>query len=71
MKNDIHNTGAFSTDEQAIGTPFVNGGIELCGVIAYNAFAADVLKRTKDVSIADLLEQAHYNACLLYTSRCV
>lgn len=64
MKNDIHNTGAFSTDEQAIGTPFVNGGIELCGVIAYNAFAADVLKRTKDVSIADLLEQAHYNAIL-------
>ena len=63
-KTDVHNTGAFSTDEQAIGTPFKNGNIETCCVIAYNALAVELFKLTGAVDILDFLELAHYNACM-------
>ena len=64
LKTDIHNTGGFSTEEQAIGNPFVNGNVELCCVIAYNAFACDMLKLTGDMKIADFLELSLYNAVM-------
>lgn len=64
LKTDIHNTGAFSTDEQAVGTPFKKGNIELCCVIAYNAFACEMLKITGDPNIADFLELSFYNAVM-------
>jgi DUF1680 family protein len=64
LKTDVHNTGAFSTEEQAVGNPFVNGNIELCCVIAYNALACDVLKMTGDPRIADFLELSLYNAVM-------
>ncbi len=63
-KTDVHNTGAFSTDEQAIGTPFKNGNIETCCVIAYNALAVELFRLTGDVDILDFLELSHYNACM-------
>lgn len=64
LKSDIHNTGGFSTDEQAVGTPFINGNIELCCVIAYNALACDILKMTGDIQIVDFLELSLYNAVM-------
>ncbi len=64
QRTDIHNTGGFSTNEQAVGTPYLNGVIELCSVIAYNAFACDVLACTGDPGIADMLELSYYNAVL-------
>ncbi len=64
QKTDIHNTGGFSTNEQAIGTPYLNGVIELCSVIAYHAFACDVLAETGDEKILDMLECSYYNAVL-------
>lgn len=64
QKTDVHNTGAFSTDEQAVGTPFQSGNIETCCVVAYNALAVELFKLTGDPSILDFLEIAHYNACM-------
>ncbi len=64
LKTDIHNTGAFSTDEQACGSPFRKGAIELCCVVACNALACEILKQTGDSKIADFLEISFYNAVL-------
>ncbi len=64
LKTDIHNTGGFSTEEQAIGNPFVNGNIELCCVVAYNVLASIILKMANDSKIADHLELSHYNAVM-------
>lgn len=68
LKTDVHNTGAFSTDEQAIGTPFRNRAIETCCVIAYNALAIEIYKLTGDPKIIDFLERSHYNAVMGYYS---
>ena len=64
MKTDIHNTGGFSTDEQAVGNPYRNGNIETCCVIAFDALVMEVYRLTGDVKLIDFLERAHYNACL-------
>lgn len=64
LKTDIHNTGAFSTEEQAVGSPFHDGHIETCCVIAYDALAVELFKLTGSPEILDFLELAHYNACM-------
>ena len=64
QKTDIHNTGSFSTEEQAVGTPFCSGNMETCCTIAYDALAAEVFKLTGNPEIIDFLELAHYNACM-------
>ena len=64
LEYDVHNSGGFSTDEQAIGTPFKNKAIELCCTIAFNAFAFEIYALTPDPAIIDHLETAHYNAVL-------
>ena len=46
LKTDVHNTGAFSTAEQAVGTPFKKGPIETCCVIAYDALGVDIFRLT-------------------------
>ncbi len=68
LKTDVHNTGAFSTDEQAIGNPFKNSAIETCCVVAYNALGIEIYSLTGDIRIADFLERSHYNAVLGYNS---
>lgn len=64
LKTDVHNTGAFSTEEGAVGTPFRNGNIEVCCVVAFNALAVQLFPVLKDPLIADFLEIAHYNAVM-------
>ncbi len=64
LRTDVHNTGGFSTYEQALGNPYENGKIETCCVIAYNALAVEVYKLTGESRIIDFLERSHYNACL-------
>jgi len=68
LKTDVHNTGGFSTNEQAIGNPYKNEIIETCCVIAYNALAIDLYELTGDCKIIDFLERSHYNAVLGYYS---
>ncbi len=63
-ETDVHNTGGFSTREQAIGTPFSNGQIETCCVIAHMAMSVDMLRLSGDPAAADMLEWATYNAMM-------
>ncbi len=64
LRTDVHNTGAFSTDEQAIGNPYTNSNIETCCAVAFNALAARMASLTGDEALIDFLERAHYNAIL-------
>lgn len=65
LKTDIHNTGAFSTGEQATGNTYSKGGsIETCCVVAFNMLAIDLYSVTKDVRIAEYLDLSHFNAVL-------
>ena len=64
LRTDVHNTGAFSTDEQAIGNPFTNSNIETCCVVAFNALASRIAALTGEMKYLDFLELAHYNAVL-------
>ncbi len=63
-QTDVHNTGGFSTGEQAIGNPFEPGAIETCCTVAYMALTSDMLQLTGDVTAADALELSTYNAGL-------
>lgn len=64
LKTDVHNTGAFSTDEQAVGNPYKSGAIETCCVLAYNAFGSQLMEMAGDLRIIDHLEKSHYNAIM-------
>lgn len=64
MKTDCHNTGGFSTKEQAIGNPYTFGPIETCCVVAFDALIKECYKINQKVEYIDLLERAHYNAMM-------
>ncbi|HKQ40096.1 MAG TPA: beta-L-arabinofuranosidase domain-containing protein [Verrucomicrobiae bacterium] len=59
---DVHNTGAFSSGEQATGNAFKEEAIETCCTIAWSAVMIDALGITGDPRIADDLELTFYNA---------
>lgn len=64
LENDVHNTGGFSTNEQATGNPFENGVIETCCVVAFNAVCIELYKLRPEIRLIDFLERAHYNAAM-------
>lgn len=63
---DLHNSGAFSTDEQAIGSPFRIGAVETCCHVAWTYMSVDMLALTGEPAVADCLEQGFWNATLGY-----
>jgi uncharacterized protein len=63
-RTDVHNSGSFSTDEQAVGNPFKPGAIETCCTVAWMELSVEALRLTADSRIADALEHATWNAAL-------
>ena len=61
---DRHNTGGFSTGEQAIGNPYTPGAIETCCTTAWMALSVDMLHLTGDPTVADELELSTWNSML-------
>ena len=62
--SDLRITGGFSGGEKATGRPFAPDVIETCGTIGWMALSVDLLRLDGDPQIADLLEQATFNAVL-------
>src|SRR5205085_1795301 len=58
---DRHNSGGFSSGEQATGDPYHPGPIETCSTVAWMALSVDMLRMTGNPVVADELELATYN----------
>ncbi len=64
LKTDIHNSGGFTTNEGACGSPYAEGIIETCCTIAWCALTNEYLKYNKTVRVADELERSYFNGLL-------
>ena len=64
VRYDVHNTGGFSTDENAVGSPYREGSIESCATVAFMALSVDMLHMTGDSVVADQLEISFLNTVL-------
>lgn len=64
LKTDRHNTGGFSSGEQAQGNPYDLRAIETCCTVAWTALSVDMLKLTDNSYVADEIELSLLNGIL-------
>ncbi|MGD9813347.1 MAG: beta-L-arabinofuranosidase domain-containing protein [Bacilli bacterium] len=64
LATDIHNSGGFTTNEGAIGDPYIEGVIETCCTIAWAAFTNEYYKTNREVKTVDELERSYFNGLL-------
>jgi DUF1680 family protein len=61
---DRHNTGGFTSGEQATGNPYDPRAIETCCTVAWMALSVDMLKLTANSIVADEIELSLLNGML-------
>jgi DUF1680 family protein len=61
---DRHNTGGFTSGEQATGNPYDPRAIETCCTVAWMALSVDMLRLTGNPIVVDELELSLYNGIL-------
>ena len=64
LKTDRHNTGGFSSGEQACGSPYSTGAIETCCTVAWMGLSTEYLQLSKNSLVADELELSYFNSML-------
>lgn len=64
VRTERRSTGAFTTQEGAVGSPYQDGSAETCANVTWLSLAVEQAKRSKDSAVIDELELSFWNAVL-------